>query len=255
MPIVPAAHAPAPSAATGIHLESVVLERGGHLLFNDLTLRLTEPRIGIIGDNGAGKSSLLRLIAGLDQPQRGKVLVHGHDARLDRAALPRQVGLMFQNPDDQIICPTVEEEIGFTLGAQGVPRKEARQQARDFLSTQGLGHWSARAIAELSQGQRQQVCLLALQIGRPATLLLDEPFASLDLPSQHRLSRQILASAQQLVFSTHVLEQVRGFARVLWLEGGRVRADGVGHEVCDAYRADVQRREAEPADAMEAAAC
>nr|WP_114470422.1 ABC transporter ATP-binding protein [Pseudorhodoferax soli] len=239
---------PTPSPSTCIDLESIVLERGGQLLFDKLTLRLHEPRIGLIGDNGAGKSSLLRLIAGLEQPQSGTVRVHGLDARRERAALPRQVGLMFQNPDDQIICPTVEEEVGFTLSAQGVPRRQARQQARDFLQARGLGHWSERAIAELSQGQRQQVCLLALQIGRPATLLLDEPFASLDLPSQYRLSHQILAGAQQLVFSTHVLDQVRGFERVLWLDRGRVREDGPGHEVCDAYRADVQRR----ADAMPA---
>jgi biotin transport system ATP-binding protein len=248
------ASATAPSSPSGILLESVVLERGGQRLFNGLTLRLDASRIGIVGDNGAGKTSLLRLIAGLEQPRSGRVLVHGIDARADRAALPGKVGLMFQNPDDQIICPTVEEEVGFTLSAQGMPRKEARLAARDFLQAQGLGHWSARSIAELSQGQRQQVCLLALQIGRPATLLLDEPFASLDLPSQHRLSRQILAGAQQLVFSTHVLDQVRGFERVLWFEAGQVRADGPGHEVCDAYRADVQRRAADPLGAQTAQA-
>lgn len=254
MSLPPVARVPAPTLATGIHLESVVLERGGQRLFDGLTLHLAESRIGIIGDNGAGKSSLLRLIAGLEQPQSGRVLVHGHDARTDRSALPGQVGLMFQNPDDQIIFPTVEEEIGFTLSAQGMPRKEARLAARAFLRTQGLEHWSARAIAELSQGQRQQVCLLALQVGRPATLLLDEPFASLDLPSQYRLSRQILAGPQQLVFSTHALEQVRGFERVLWLRDGQVHADGNGPQVCEAYRADVLRRASAPA-AVEAAPC
>lgn len=96
---------------------------------------------------------------------------------------------------------------------------------------------------------------MALQIGRPVTLLLDEPFASLDLPSQKRLARQILASTQQLIFSTHVLEQVRDFERVLWLDKGQVRADGAGREICEAYCADVLRRSGERANEMEPLLC
>lgn len=225
-----------------IRLDAVVLERGGKRLFDGLTLQLDECRIGLVGDNGAGKSSLLRLIAGLDETQSGRVTVHGYDVATDRRQLPHLLGLMFQNPDDQILCPTVEEEVGFTLTARGLPRKAARDEARAFLTRRGFADWCPRAIAELSQGERQQVCLLALQIGEPATLLLDEPFASLDLPSQYRLSRSILDSRQQLVFSTHVLEQVRDFPRVLWLEQGRIRADGPGRDVCDAYRANVLQR-------------
>jgi biotin transport system ATP-binding protein len=236
-----------PTPATGIRIEAVTLERAGQRLFDGLTLSLDEPRIGLIGDNGAGKSSLLRLIAGLEQPAQGRVVVHGCDTRSGRLQLPQHVGLMFQNPEDQIIFPTVEEELAFTLSARGMPRKQARTEARAFLAAQGLADWAARAVGELSQGQRQRVCLLAMQIGRPTTLLLDEPFASLDLPSQARLSRQILGSPQQLVFSTHVLAQVRSFPRVLWLDHGRVRADGPGPEVCDTYQADVLRRTQETA--------
>ena len=239
----------------GIQIEAVVLERGGQRVFDELTLSLNEQRIGIIGDNGAGKSSLLRMIAGLEQPSRGRVRVHGHDAKTDRSSLHQQVGLMFQNPDDQVICPTVEEELGFTLSARGLARRQAREEARAFLARHGLHDWGTRAIAELSQGQRQQVCLMALQIGRPTTLLLDEPFASLDLPSQKRLARQILASSQQLIFSTHVLEQVRDFERVLWLDKGQVRADGAGREICEAYHADVLRRSGECAHGMEPSLC
>ena len=237
----------------GIFLESVVLDRGDQRVFNGLTLDLVEPRIGIIGDNGAGKSSLLRLITGLEQPLGGQTRVHGHSTDADRRAVARQVGLMFQNPDDQIICPTVEEELAFTLSAQGVSKARAREEARDFLRVWGLSHWAPRAISQLSQGQRQKVCLLALQIGKPLTLLLDEPFASLDLPSQLRLGRHLLNADQQLIFSTHVLEQVCDFERVIWLERGKVRADGPGQEVCQAYREDVRQRALETADTAELA--
>jgi biotin transport system ATP-binding protein len=236
----------APLSPHSIRLEAVTLVRGDQRVFEGLTLSLQEARIGLIGDNGAGKSSLFRLICGLDQPEQGRVVVHGCDTQTDRRQLSEHVGLMFQNPDDQIIFPTVAEELAFSLTARGETRQAARQRARDFLAQRGLEAWAGRAIGELSQGQRQQVCLLALQISQPATLLLDEPFASLDLLSQARLAAQLEVTGQQIIVSTHLLEHVYDFERVLWLEQGRVRADGPGREVCEAYAENVrQRAEAE----------
>ncbi len=225
-----------------IRLEAVTLVRGDQCVFEGLTLGLDQARIGLVGDNGAGKSSLFRLLAGLDAPQQGRVEVHGCDTRAERRQLAQHVGLMFQNPDDQIIFPTVAEELAFSLTARGASRQAARQQAHAFLAQRGLADWAGRAVGALSQGQRQQVCLLALQIVRPATLLLDEPYASLDLPSQARLAAQLAATDQQVIVSTHLLEHVLDFERVLWLDQGRVRADGPGREVCAAYAADVRRR-------------
>lgn len=233
-----------PSSPHSIRLEAVTLVRGSQRVFEGLTLDLQEMRIGLVGDNGAGKSSLFRLISGLDQPQQGRVVVHGCDTQADRRQLSKHVGLMFQNPDDQIIFPTVAEELAFSLTARGETRQAARQQAHEFLARRGLEAWAGRAVSELSQGQRQQVCLLALQISEPATLLLDEPFASLDLLSQARLAAQLEASDHQILVSTHLLEHVYDFERVLWLEQGRVRGDGPGREVCEAYAEDVRERAA-----------
>ncbi|MDR6521392.1 biotin transport system ATP-binding protein [Variovorax paradoxus] len=238
---------PSPSdtdSSHSIRLEAVTLVRGSHRVFEGLTLELQEMRIGLVGDNGAGKSSLFRLVSGLDQPEQGRVVVHGCDTRTDRSQLAKHVGLMFQNPDDQIIFPTVAEELAFSLTARGETRQAARQQAREFLAHRGLEAWAGRAVSELSQGQRQQVCLLALQISEPATLLLDEPFASLDLLSQARLAAQLEESDHQILVSTHLLEHVYDFERVLWLEQGRVRADGPGREICEAYAEDVRERAA-----------
>jgi len=217
----------------GVTLDNVTLVRGATLVFSQLSLHLTESRIGLIGDNGAGKSSLFRLMCGLEQPQSGRVRVPEG---------PSSVGMMFQNSDEQIIFPTVEEELALSLTALKLPRLEAQTRVRAWLDARGLAAWAPRAIGSLSQGQRQQVCWLALQIANHQTLLLDEPFSSLDLPNQALLHKDIDQAKEQIIVSTHVLSHVRHFGRVIWLDRGQVRADGVGAEVCAAYEADVASR-------------
>ena len=219
-------------------LDGVTLQRGRTVVFTALSLQLNEPRIGLIGDNGAGKSSLFRLICGLDQPQAGRV--QRPHAEADNTA--PVVGMMFQNPDEQIIFPTVEEELALSLHHLRLPRADSQAHVRAWLAARGLADWAPRAIGSLSQGQRQHVCWLALLIGAHRTLLLDEPFASLDLPGQALLRQEIAAAPQQIIVSTHVLDHVRHFQRVIWLDQGRVRADGLGSEVCAQYEADVAAR-------------
>lgn len=236
-------------ARAGVGLAGVTLVRGATTVFDGLTLRLDDERIGIIGDNGAGKSSLFRLLCGLDAPQAGRVWV---DGKPPAAAGPGGVGLMFQNPDEQIIFPTVGEELALGLQAQGASRQEAQRRARDWLAGRGLGHWAQRAVSSLSQGQRQHVCWLALTIAAPRLLLLDEPFASLDLPGQALLEREIERAPHQVIVSTHVLGHVRAFPRVIWLGQGGVRADGRGPDVCAAYEADVAARMAQRRLAIDA---
>ena len=230
-------HATSP---TSIALEGVTVVRGGTTVFQGLSLQLNEARIGLIGDNGAGKSSLFRLLCGLDQPQSGHVRL---PLTSESASAP-VVGMMFQNPDEQIIFPTVEEELALSLRHLRLSRTEAQAHVRAWLSARGLTDWAPRAIGSLSQGQRQHVCWLALLIGEHQTLLLDEPFSSLDLPSQALLRQEIAAAPQQVIVSTHVLDHVRHFERVLWLDHGQVRADGVGAQVCAQYEADVATRSA-----------
>ena len=226
------------NGSAGWQLQGIALRRGQTQVFSDLHLQLREARIGLIGHNGAGKTSLLRLLAGLEQPQQGQVLWQGqvHDG-----APSRRVGLMFQNPDDQIIFPTVQEELQLSWqSAHGGGRKQALAGVLEFLQQRGLAHWAQRAVGSLSQGQRQWVCWLAMQVAQPQVLLLDEPFASLDLPGQLRLAADIAACPQQVLLSTHVLDYVRDFERVLWLEQGQVRMDGPGAQVCTAYEEAVR---------------
>ena len=238
------------NATYPLEINAVTLLRGSCKVFDTLSLQLNEPRIGLIGDNGAGKSSLFRMLCGLDAPQSGTVLIRGVDSRHVNAQRPGLVGMMFQNPDDQIIFPTVEEELALGLSPSGLTRREAIAKSRVFLTARGLAHWSERTIGSLSQGQRQHVCWLALMIAAPELLLLDEPFASLDLPGQALLSRDIAQASQQVMVSTHLLQHVRDFDRVIWLDKGRVCADGPGRSVCAAYESDVAMRLADNAAAI-----
>jgi biotin transport system ATP-binding protein len=225
-----------------LSISNAVLTRGITTVFDGLTLQLSESRIGLIGDNGAGKSSLFRMACGLEAPQSGSVTVQGLPAFRINAQRPNLVGMMFQNPDDQIVFPTVQEELALGLTATGLPRRDAITRARAFLATRGLEAWAERAISSLSQGQRQHVCWLAILLCQPALILLDEPFASLDLPGQALLHEDIALAPQQIIVSTHVLEHLRGFDRVIWLDHGRVRADGAAESVCAQYRDDVAAR-------------
>ena len=226
----------------GVQLVDIRLQRGQTQVFDGLSLALTQKRIGVIGNNGAGKSSLFRLLCGLELPQAGQVLVDGMPLLQARQHKPGLIGLMFQNPDDQIIFPTVEEELALGLRPQGLNKQQARARARELLAARGLAHWAERAVSSLSQGQRQQVCWLSLLIAAPQLLLLDEPFASLDLPGQARLAKDIAAAPQQVLVSTHVLDHVRDFERVIWLEQGRLRGDGAGRDICSAYEISVREQ-------------
>lgn len=236
--------APSSSVTTAplLALDRVSLERGTTQIFDNLSLQLPEHRIGLIGDNGAGKTSLLRLLCGLEEPCSGQVLSSGKNLHDSSAERVRWVGMMFQNPDDQIIFPTVIEELALGLQPQGLSKKEAKQQALHFLQERGLQDWADRAVTSLSQGQRQHVCWLALLLAGPRSLLLDEPYASLDLPSQALLAHDMAQAKQQIIVSTHLLDHVRPFPRVIWLDQGHIRGDGTGYEVCAAYEASVRER-------------
>jgi len=207
----------------------------------DLSLHLTERWIGIIGRNGSGKTTLLRLIAGLIAPDCGTVRVAGIDPARDRKAMLARLGILFQNPDHQIIFPTVAEELAFGLRQQGVDKGEAAHQVRALLRLHGRAHWETEAVTALSQGQRHFLCLLAVLAMGPRVILLDEPFAGLDMPTQLRLERTLDALPQRLITITHDPASLQGFDRVIWLEDGAVRTDGTVARVLPEFTAEMAR--------------
>jgi len=226
------------SRRDGVLLEGVTLRRGDTLLFDGLTLALTERRVGLIGRNGSGKSTLLRLAHGLMMPDSGRVTTAGLDTAKDRKLIPSRVGFLFQNPDRQIIFPTVGEEIAFGFEERGLSAKEARARAIAALAAHGCAGWEGKAVHELSQGQKQLVCLVAVAALEPRLILLDEPFSSLDLATRLSFGRQLLGLGSALVMASHDLDLLSAFDRIIWLDEGKVRADGSPAEVLPPYQAE-----------------
>ena len=205
-------------------------------MFAGLDMRLSEKRIGLIGSNGAGKSSLLRLINGLLLPDSGQVTVCGLDTRSHRRSLPALAGFLFQNPEHQILFPTVGEEIAFGLREAGLDQRSAEARTACILQAWNWADWGPRPVQDLSDGQKQRLCIMAVLALEPALLLLDEPFASLDLPSRAMIARELLASPQQIIMASHDLSWFDAFDRVIWLEKGCIAGDGPPAQVIAAYR-------------------
>jgi biotin transport system ATP-binding protein len=232
------AQSPAPF---GIDLNDVSVRLAGKPVLTDLTLTLTEARIGIVGRNGSGKTTLLRLIAGLVAPDHGAIRVHGYDPMGDRRTMLGQIGILFQNPDRMILFPTVIEELAFGLRQMGRTDAEARDQARAALADEGRAHWADAPTHTLSQGQRHHLCLMAVLLMEPRTLLLDEPFAGMDLPTIQRMQRKLAGLPQQVITISHDPDAVAGSDRVIWLEAGRVVSDGPAPGTLAAFRAEMSR--------------
>ena len=218
-----------------IQFENVSLSLNARELLNGVSLDIQEQRVGVIGRNGSGKTSFARLLCGLLAPSSGRVRVNGNDLFKHRAAALKTVGILFQNPDHQIIFPTVLEELSFGLTQQGQRKAEAMQNATKILQQFDRLDWAERTIATLSQGQRHLVCLLSVLAMAPPLLVLDEPFAGLDLPTKTYLQNLLYGLDQSVLHITHDLQALAEYERVIWLEKGQVAGDGLPKNIIPAF--------------------
>ncbi len=212
-----------------------------------LSLVLDTPRIAILGRNGSGKSTLARAMAGLIDGAGGRVAIDGADILKDRKAALSAVGILFQNPEHQIIFPSALEEVRFGLLQMGHAKPEATRLAEAALARFGRADWAGRSTATLSQGQKHLLCVISILAMAPRVLILDEPFSGLDIPTERALRRVLESYPGTLVQITHDPQVVAGYDRVLWIEAGRLHADGPPAEVLPGYLAEM---EAEGADAF-----
>jgi len=205
----------------------------GHEALRDVSLEL-EPGevVALLGPSGGGKSTLLRALAGLVPHFHGgrfsgRVEVGGHDTRSTRPGdLAGTVATLFQDPEDQVVFTRVAAEVAFGLENLGAPPAEIGRRALEALAAVGAAHLSERAVAELSGGELQRVCLAAVLALRPQLLLLDEPTSQLDPDGAAAAIELARESGAAVVVSEQRPERVLDACeRVLFLDGGRLHED------------------------------
>ena len=202
---------------------------GGPAVLRDLdfTLRPGE-RIGIMAPNGSGKTTLFHLIMGLAKPFGGEVTIFGKHRREERdfAEVRRRIGLLFQDPDDQLFSPTVLEDVAFGPLNLGKTKAEAAAVARRTLSFLGLDGFEDRITFKLSGGEKRLVSLAAVLAMEPEALLLDEPLNGLDTRTRVRLMEILRGLDLSFILISHELDFLTATTNVIYtMENGHVRLD------------------------------
>ncbi len=189
--------------------------------------------VGIVGANGAGKSTLLLHFNGLLLAQGGEVRIGEVPVTAaTRAQIHRAVGYVFQDADDQLFMPTVEEDVAFGPLNMGLPAGEVKARVSAALGTVGAGHLAPRAPYRLSGGEKRAVAIAGVLAMEPSILVLDEPSSGLDPAARRRLIGLLRSFAHTRIVATHDLDLVLEVcSRVLVLHDGRVHADGAPREI------------------------
>lgn len=219
-----------------IRLSDVSVSIDGHDILTQINLELTEQRIGIIGANGGGKSTLIRLINGLGEATSGSVTVDGIDVATKAREVRRRVGFVFADAETQIVMPNVRDDVAFSLRRLKLPRAERERRVNAALEHFHLTEHADKSPHVLSGGQKQLLALAAVLVMEPEVIIADEPTTLLDLRNRKDLKRHFDALEQQLIVVSHDLDFLTDFDRVLCLDNHRVVADGTPKEVISYYQ-------------------
>lgn len=230
-----------PTTTKLLELDAVDFTIDGKDVLRGISLSSDAHRLAVLGRNGSGKSTLARVLAGLQVTSRGRARVDGVDVARDRRGALGAVGILFQNPDHQIIFPTVGEELAFGLTQMGLDKEEVGDRVRQTLEQFGKGRWQDAAIYQLSQGQRQLVCLMAILAMAPKVIILDEPFAGLDIPTAMHLTRVLDRTDAALVHITHDPRMITQYDHAVWIEAGAVEMQGPAAQVAKAFEDAMQQ--------------
>lgn len=187
--------------------------------------------VAVLGHNGSGKSTLAKCINAINIPESGSVLVNGLDTKDEKNLLDirKTAGMVFQNPDNQIVATIVEEDVAFALENMGVDPKEIRQRVDDALKTVGMYEYREHAPHKLSGGQKQRVAIAGVIAMRPQCILLDEPTAMLDPKGRAEVMKTIKMLNREngvtIVLITHYMEEAAQADRVVVIDEGEVVMD------------------------------
>ena len=213
-------------------------ESGGVMVFDDLNLSIEEGNfVAVLGHNGCGKSTLAKHFNAVLLPEGGSVHVFGMDTSDESLLVDirRTVGMVFQNPDNQMVANVVEEDVAFAPENLGVPSEEIRRRVDEALKLVGMFDYRLHAPHLLSGGQKQRVAIAGVIAMRPRCIVLDEPTAMLDphgreevISTIERLNREMGITV--VLITHHMTEAIRA-QRVIVMDAGRILADGTPKEV------------------------
>ncbi|MCU1408650.1 MAG: Biotin transport system ATP-binding protein [Microbacteriaceae bacterium] len=220
-----------------IDFDDVSHSFGDRTVLRGIRLQLTEHRIGIVGANGSGKSTLARMINGLVAPTSGTVTVDGVDVARHARDVRRKVGFIFTNPDNQIVMPTVQEDVAFTLRRRGLGTEEIARRTAAALDRFDLADHADHPAHRLSGGQKQLLALAAVLVAEPEIVVADEPTTLLDARNSRRFADLLRDMTQQVIVVTHQLDLLDDFDRVIVIDEGEVVADGTADAALGSYRA------------------
>ena len=244
------AYSVAAGAEVPVRLDHVTLRYGDSLALDDVTLEVCRgERVCVLGANGSGKSTLASVICGLLAPDEGDVELAGHavctggvpDLAAYRDAR-RQLGLVFQNPDDQIVTSVVADDVAFGPENLGVPRAQIAVRVARELRRVAMEKYAHADPSRLSGGQRQRVCIAGALAMEPAVLVLDEPSSLLDVRGRAAIMRvmgRLAAAGATLVHVTHFMDEALAADRVIVMQHGRVALEGTPDEVFATKNAQV----------------
>lgn len=193
--------------------------------------------VAILGHNGSGKSTLAKLSNSILLPESGKVLVNGMDTADESLSydIRRTVGVVFQNPDNQIVASVVEEDVAFGPENLGVPPEEIRKRVDNALKAVGMYEYRKHEPHKLSGGQKQRVAIAGMIAMLPECIVLDEPTAMLDPRGRKEVMDTILKLNREMgmtvVFITHFMEEAVRASRVIVMDNAEILMDGTPREV------------------------
>ena len=209
-----------------------------HVVFQDLSLDIEQGSfVAVLGHNGCGKSTLAKHLNAILLPEGGTVTVYGLDTKQEEnlLAIRQQVGMVFQNPDNQIVSNVVEEDVAFAPENLGVPSEEIRRRVDEALEAVGMAAYKKHAPHLLSGGQKQRVAIAGVLAMRPKTIVLDEPTAMLDPQGrQEGVSIVEKLSREQnitVILITHHMDEAICADRVIAMDDGKIIADGAPKDV------------------------
>lgn len=203
----------------------------GRLIWQNLDLTISSgERVGVIGPNGAGKTTLFLAICGILAPAAGTIKLFEQPMEVGKF-LP-EIGLVFQNPDDQLFCTTVRDDVAFGPENMGLSAQEIATRVQQALEITGVGHLIDRVPHQLSGGEKCMAAIATVLAMQPQLVLYDEPSANLDLRARRRLIEFLQQSPETFAISSHDLELILEVCdRVLLLDEGKIIADGKPQEV------------------------